>query len=119
MSPCNHALKFGPKLDEISRLRVKGSSLLDRESFVKISGEKQRLGEFQAQRPQDQQFVKHIAAQDTDRFYFLFLSFFMRLFPEFVVDFVELGADSPEIIVLALSNRTLKALSIGFDLEKI
>jgi hypothetical protein len=43
----------------------------------------------------------------------------MRLFPEFVVDFVELGADSPEIIVLALSNRTLKALSIGFDLEKI
>jgi hypothetical protein len=91
---------------------------LDRESFVKIGGEKQRFRELRPQRPQDQQFVKHIAAEDTDRFYFLFLSFFIRLSPEFVVDLVELRGDPPEIIVLALSNWTLKALSIAFDLEK-
>lgn len=101
---------------EIAR---KGKLALDRENFVKIGGEKQRFGELRPQRPQDQQFVKHIAAKDTDRFYFLFLSFFMRLFPEVVVDLMELRADPPQIIVLALSNRTLKALSIVFDLEKI
>ena len=101
---------------EIAR---KGKLALDRESFVKIGGEKQRFGELRPQRPQDQQFVKHIAAKDTDRFYFLFLSFFMRLFPEFVIDLVELRADPPEIIVLALSNWTLKALSVVFNLEKI
>ncbi len=113
--PCNLSLRLGPKLEAMRRLRVKGSSLLIVKASSKSVVKNSASGNAGLQSPQDQQLVKHIAAENADSLYFgagLLLT-------EIVVNFIKMLTYPSKIIELALSNWTLKTFGICLDLEEI